>query len=393
MMVTERAVITVVLAILTPSSLKYALFELTTGVTVTGPAPEPTVSAIVVALEVVPLVPVMVTVADPEAAVLEAAKVTVLVVVLVAGLNDAVTPAGRPPALNVTTPVNPPTGRTVSVLAALDPAVTDRLAGLAVSVKPAGGVRFTVRLIWTTWLRMPLVPVMLITDVPARAVFDTDRVTTVPDVEEIGLKLAVTPVGKPLAVNVTEPVKAPDGVTVMALVPLPGLVTTMAAGAAESAKSAGGGDVTVTITETVRLMVPLTPETVIVAGVLSAAPFAAVKVSVVPLVDEIGLKLAATPAGRLLALKVTVPVKPPDGVTVMTLVPLAPELIDADAGLADSENAGPPPDAASSGNMIGTRGVTLFVFTVSQSDARIPPVSPESGFQDQNVQSRLCRSI
>jgi hypothetical protein len=40
----------------------------------------------------------------------------------------------------------------------------------------------------------------------------------------------------------------------------------------------------------------------------------------------------------------------------------------------------------SRGNMIGLRNCILAVFTVFQSPFRIPPVSPEFGFNDQNVQ-------
>ena len=37
-------------------------------------------------------------------------------------------------------------------------------------------------------------------------------------------------------------------------------------------------------------------------------------------------------------------------------------------------------------NWIGVRYAILFWFTVFQSSARMPPVSPELGFHDQNVQ-------
>ena len=49
-------------------------------------------------------------------------------------------------------------------------------------------------------------------------------------------------------------------------------------------------------------------------------------VNVATLVDVVGLvpKLAVTPAGRPEADRVTLPVKPPEGVTVMVLFPLVP---------------------------------------------------------------------
>ena len=52
-----------------------------------------------------------------------------------AGLNDAEAPAGRPVTPNVTRPVNPVTGFTVAVNAALPPCVTDCDAGVADSEK------------------------------------------------------------------------------------------------------------------------------------------------------------------------------------------------------------------------------------------------------------------
>ena len=54
-----------------------------------------------------PTLPVMVTVAVPVAAVLLAVSVNVLVPVVLAGLNDAVTPLGRPDADKLTLPLKP----------------------------------------------------------------------------------------------------------------------------------------------------------------------------------------------------------------------------------------------------------------------------------------------
>ena len=54
------------------------------------------------------------TLASPVVAVLDAAKVSVLVPVVDAGLNVAVTPAGKPPAASATLPLKPPEGVTVT---------------------------------------------------------------------------------------------------------------------------------------------------------------------------------------------------------------------------------------------------------------------------------------
>jgi len=61
---------------------------------------------------------------------------------------------------------------------------------------------------------VPLMPVITIGDVAAAAVLAAVRVSVVPVALEVGLKLATTPLGRPLALNVTLPVKPPLGVTV-----------------------------------------------------------------------------------------------------------------------------------------------------------------------------------
>ena len=68
-----------------------------------------------------PDVPVIVTVALPVVAVLLAVSVNVLVVAVLLGLNDAVTPLGRPEADRLTLPVKPFCGLTVIVLEPLVP--------------------------------------------------------------------------------------------------------------------------------------------------------------------------------------------------------------------------------------------------------------------------------
>jgi hypothetical protein len=95
-----------------------------------------TVSEIVVVFVMLPEIPVMVTVAVPVVAVLLAASVRVLALVLVAlvGLNEAVTPAGKPEADKPTLPLKPFCGVTVTVLVPLEPCAIVRLFGDAESV-------------------------------------------------------------------------------------------------------------------------------------------------------------------------------------------------------------------------------------------------------------------
>jgi hypothetical protein len=94
----------------------------------------PSVGAVTVRLTVVMLVkpatePVMVTVTVPVAAVPLAANVNVLVLAVLLGLNDAVTPLGRPDADKLTLLLNPFSGVTVIVLAPLVPCTIVKLVG------------------------------------------------------------------------------------------------------------------------------------------------------------------------------------------------------------------------------------------------------------------------
>ena len=92
-----------------------------------------------------PDVPVIVTVEVPATAVLLAVNVSVLVLVAGFGLNDGVTPAGRPDAVRFTLPVNPFVGVTVIVLVPLAPCVT--VAGEAERLKFGVATAFTMSVI------------------------------------------------------------------------------------------------------------------------------------------------------------------------------------------------------------------------------------------------------
>jgi len=96
---------------------------------------------------------------------------------------------------------------------------------------------------------------------------------------------------------------------------------------------------TVRLIEVVWVRVPEVP-----VIVTDAVPVVAVAlaVSVKTLVEVVGLvpKLAVTPAGRPEAERVTLPVNPPDGVTVIVELPLVPWVTVRVAGEADSEKFG-----------------------------------------------------
>jgi len=87
----------------------------------------------------VPDNPVMVTVTLPVTAVLLAVRLSVLVLVVLLGLNDAVTPLGRPDADKLTLPLKPPCGVTVIVLVPLAPCAIVKLLGKVESEKFGGG--------------------------------------------------------------------------------------------------------------------------------------------------------------------------------------------------------------------------------------------------------------
>jgi len=98
-----------------------------------------TVREIVALFDKLPDVPVIVTVTVPEAAVLLTVSVNVLVLAVLVGLKDAVTPLGNPVADRPTLPVKPFCGATVMMLVPLDPCGIVTLLGEAESEKFGGG--------------------------------------------------------------------------------------------------------------------------------------------------------------------------------------------------------------------------------------------------------------
>ena len=83
--------------------------------------------------------PVTVTVTVPVAAVPLAVSVNVLVLAVLLGLNEAVTPLGRPDADKLTLPLKPFCGVTVMVLAPLAPCAIVALLGEVEREKFGGG--------------------------------------------------------------------------------------------------------------------------------------------------------------------------------------------------------------------------------------------------------------
>lgn len=193
------------------------------------------------------------------------------------------------------------------------------------------------------WLRVPLVPVTVIFEVPTVAVLDAVRVSVLVPVVEAGLKLAVTPAGKPLAASATVPLNPFKGPTVRALVAVPPCAIEIAVGFALSEKS---GLVPVTVKAMVALWVnePLVPtmEMFVVPDGVLVCPLKLMVTMPLPLTEE-GLKLALTPAGRLAADTETVPVKPNREAMVTVAVGFDPGVsVTAAGGFAVMEKSGRP---------------------------------------------------
>lgn len=266
-------------------------------------------SVIVVVAVRLPLVPVTVTVLVPAVAVLDAVRVRVLFPAVAAGLKVAVTPAGSPLAASDTVPVKLFTGFTVTVLLPVAPCPMESVVGAALSLK-LGWLLVTVRLIVAEWLRFPLVPVTVIFVVPTAAVLDAVKLNVLFAAVDAGLKLAVTPAGKPLAESATVPVNPFNGPTVKVLVAVPPCATETLVGFALKEKS---GFVPVTVKAMMALWVkePLVPtmEMLVVPEGVLFCPLKLIVTVPLPLTDD-GLKLALTPVGRFAAETETVPVKP-----------------------------------------------------------------------------------
>jgi hypothetical protein len=278
-----------------------------------------TVRETVAFAETLPDVAVTVTVAGPAVADAAAVSVSVLVELMLAGLNAAVTPAGNPLTVRLAVPVKPFSGVSVMALLADAPGVTLKVAGAAANVKP--GAPFTVRLSVTVADSVPEVPVTVTVVVPAVAEGVALNVSVLDAAEAAGLNDAVTPAGIPLTARLAVPVKPFSGVSVMVLLADAPCETLTVAGTAANVKP--GAPFTVRLMVTVADNVPEVPVTVTVVVPAVAVGFA-LSVRVTAAAFAVGLKEAVTPVGNPLTATPTVPVKPFSGVTVMVLAADAP---------------------------------------------------------------------
>jgi len=190
---------------------------------------------VVVALRL-PEVPVIVTVAVPSVAVLLAVRVRTLVEVAGFLLKEAVTPFGSPEEASVTLPENSLAGVIVMVLVPLAPPVAIATVFVEAERLKLCFVALPVRLSIVVFVNVPDLPLIVTVTVPVAAVALAFKVSVLVVVAGLGVKDAVTPLGKPDAERVMLPLKPLSGVMVIVLVPLaPGVMVTVL-GLAESAK-------------------------------------------------------------------------------------------------------------------------------------------------------------
>lgn len=137
------------------------------------------------------------------------------------GVKVTVIPAGAPLLVRATAPVKPPTRATLAVAVPLCPCTMLTAAGVTASVNPGAAVivSCTVAVCALTPVPVPrTVRVAVPTAAFAAAVIVIDPVNNPAPIVSAE---AVTPVGSPSTVTVTEPSKPPDRATVTLSVPVP----------------------------------------------------------------------------------------------------------------------------------------------------------------------------
>jgi hypothetical protein len=181
----------------------------------------------------------------PAVAVLLAVKVKVELpepgAAIDVGLKAAVTPAGSPLAESDTAELKPPETVVEIVLDPLLPAATERLAGEALTAKSGVAVEETVKEIVVLCETPPPLALIVIVDVPVAAVLLAVNVNVeLPEpgaAIDVGLKLAVTPAGSPVAESETAELKPPETVVETVVVFVPPSATETVVGEALRAKS------------------------------------------------------------------------------------------------------------------------------------------------------------
>ena len=187
------------------------------------------------------------------------------------------------------------------------------------------------RLILTECDRVPELPLTLTLKVPVVAELPTVNVNVLAEVEEFGLRVAVTPAGRLDAEKLTVPVKPRIGLTVIVDVPVLPRATLRLLGDAERLKFGPGFTVRAIVVVCVR---PPDVPAIVTVALPVVAVLLAVSVNVLVLVVLLGLNVAVTPLGSPEADRLTLPLKPFVGLIVIVLVPLVPWVmvtLDGDA--------------------------------------------------------------
>lgn len=181
--------------------------------------------------------------------------------------------------------------------------------------------RWTVRLTAVWWLEAPDAPVIVTVRVPIVALLLAVSVNVLVVVAALGLKEAETPFRNPETENVTLSLKPFKGVIVTAVVPVLPRAMLKLDGDAERLKF--GAAVTVRGIVVEALKAPEVPVTVTLKVPVTAATLALSCSELLPVVLA-GLNDVVTPLGRPEADKLTLPLKPLSGLTVMVLKPWFP---------------------------------------------------------------------
>jgi hypothetical protein len=203
----------------------------------------------------VPEMPVMTTVKVPVAAAPRAVRVNTLELLVLLGLNVAVTPLGNADADKLTLALKPFCEVTVTLLVPLAPWKTLRLLGDADNVKlPA---LFTARVMMTVLVRKPDVPATVTLTTPMLAALLAVNVSVLLFRVLAGLNEAITPLGRPDADKLTLLAKPFCGLTVIVVVPLPPRVMLRLLAEAEREKLGMGPPVGQLLTRFVALTVPI----------------------------------------------------------------------------------------------------------------------------------------
>jgi hypothetical protein len=166
-----------------------------------------TIREMVVTFNKLPDMPVTVIVTVPVVAVPLAVSVNVLVFAVLVGLKDAVTPLGKPDVDKLTLELKPFCGVMLMVLVPLAPCAIVKLLGDAERVKFGTGTAFTVRETVVAFDKLPDVPLMVTVTVPGTAALLAVNVKVLAAEVLLGLKDAVTPLGRPVADKLTLPLK------------------------------------------------------------------------------------------------------------------------------------------------------------------------------------------